>query len=139
MEALRRALRKVAPRLRRLRFERLSMASVARTRHLLARLFDDLARAGGVIPNQRFVVGATKVLHFLNPELFPIIDRRVALKLRDYNGALPRLATRYCGEHYLLAMLTVAKQIQAHGKARIRRLQPATPLLRIVDKILFTP
>ncbi len=137
LTALRRALTKSAPLLRKLLLQKLSSASLERHGAAIARLFDELSGRGTIVTGKRFPVGTTKALHFLNPELFPIIDSRVARKLHGHTKALPKSATAYTGHTYVLALKVIAKQIRAYGTTRLRRLQSSQPILRIVDKILF--
>lgn len=138
LATLRRALTRHAPQLRELLSERISSASVRRRATMLRRLFDELSRRDRVVPGKRFPVGITKALHFMNPELFLIIDKRVAGKLHNHTKVLPKLASKYTGRDYVLALKVVAKEIAVYGLSRLRQLQPSQPLLRIVDKILFT-
>jgi hypothetical protein len=137
LAALRRIFAKNAPRLRPLLVERICSLSAQRHSVVIASLFDALSKRGAVVPGKRFTVGTTKALHFLNPELFPIIDSRVAKKLRSHTQELPTSATAYAGYHYALALQVIAKEIRLYGVGRLRSLQPSQPLLRIVDKVLF--
>ncbi len=92
---------------------------------------------GRVVLGKRFVVGATKALHFLNPELFLIVDKNVAAKLHQHTPLLPMSATNYTGFDYALALRVVASAVRGYGVSRLRYLQAGQPALRIVDKILF--
>lgn len=134
---LRRLLTSHAPQLRKLLSKQLSSTCIARQSVTLRSLFDDLSATGYVVPGKRFPVGTSKALHFMNPELFMIIDKRVASKLHRHTKALPSLASNYTGGDYVLALTVVSRQLSAYGITRLRRLQPAQPLMRIVDKILF--
>jgi hypothetical protein len=141
--ALRRTLKEQSHALRQLLRIQLTPLSINNPHTLrsrrtaIARVFDELSGKGRVVPGKRFPVGASKTLHFLNPRLFPIIDSRIAAELHGFEKALPRLATPYTGEDYVLALEVIAEQIKAYGAARLQRLQPTQPILRIVDKILF--
>lgn len=136
-QSLRNILSENALVLRPLLSVRLSVASVRRHRAKIARLFDLLAKCDGVVAGKRFPVGATKVLHFLNPELFQIIDKRVAETLRSHQPALPRTATQYTGLTYVTALYFVAQSIRKYGQSKLWRIQSTQPTLRIVDKVLF--
>jgi hypothetical protein len=135
--ALRLALTKQSPVLRNILSLRITSPSLRQRHTALARLFDQLSKRGAVVTGQRFPVGSTKALHFLNPELFFIIDKRVAKKLQLDTKTLPMSATAYTGHDYVCALKVIQKQIRRYGAARLQQLQPAQPLLRIVDKILF--
>ena len=139
LNALRLALTRRARTLRPLLSKRISPSLIQHHSKVLARLFDHLSTKGRVVPGQRFPVGVTKTLHFLNPEVFLIVDRRVAERLKICSKALPKTASRYTGIDYVNALQLVASQLQLYGIARLRRLQPGQPRLRIVDKILFMP
>lgn len=134
---LRRALARCAPLLRSLLSARISPPFVRSHITTLIRLFDQLSGSGRVVPGERFVVGATKALHFLNPELFLIVDKNVAEKLHQHTPLLPKSATNYRGFDYVVALKIVASATRAYGVARLRNLQAGQPALRIVDKILF--
>ncbi len=119
--------------------KRISVALIQRHSEVLASLFDHLSSSGRVVPGKRFPVGVTKTLHFLNPEVFLVVDRRVAERLKICSKALPKTASRYAGIDYVNSLQLVASQLRSYGVARLRRLQPGQPTLRIVDKILFMP
>jgi hypothetical protein len=84
-------------------------------------------------------VGATKILHFLNPELFMIVDANAAQALKGAPGIPYRAETQpgYSGERYIRALSEVKKRIHAYGIERFRSLEPGTPALRILDKLAF--
>jgi len=137
--ALRLALTRRGRVLRPLLSKKISLPLIHRHSEDLANLFDHLSSSGRVVPGKRFPVGVTKTLHFLNPEVFIVVDRRVAERLKIGSKALPKTASRYTGIDYVSALQLVASQLQSYGIARLRRLQPGQPTLRIVDKILFMP
>jgi hypothetical protein len=137
--ALRLALTRRSRVLKPLLSKRISVALIQRHSEVLARLFDHLSSSGRVVPGKRFPVGVTKTLHFLNPEVFLVVDRRVAERLRICSKALPKTASRYTGIDYVNALQLVASELRSYGIAGFRRLQPGQPTLRIVDKILFMP
>jgi hypothetical protein len=83
-------------------------------------MFDYLSSSGRVVEGQRFSVGAAKTLHFLNPELFLIIDSRVAERLHGYSTLLPKSASSYTGCDYVLALKIVAAHINQYGFRRLR-------------------
>jgi hypothetical protein len=88
-----------------------------------------------------FAVGATKILHFLNPDLFLIIDRNVAQSLavaRRADGS-PVLTGKsgYSGARYVQSLQAVQEWIANYGPERFQALEEGKPLLRIFDKIAF--
>jgi hypothetical protein len=90
--------------------------------------------------HKEFHVGATKILHFLNPELFMIIDSNVARVLRAVFGIPYRASTQpgYSGKRYVRSLLEVKKGILAYGVGRFAALEPGTPIMRVFDKIAFS-
>lgn len=86
-----------------------------------------------------FHVGATKILHFLNPELFMIVDANAAHALKIEMGIPYRSGTQpgYSGERYADALSEVKRRIRDYGIERLRSLEVGTPTLRILDKLAF--
>ncbi len=86
-----------------------------------------------------FHVGATKILHFLNPELFIIVDSKVANVLKNMCGIPYRVSTQpgYSGELYVRSLSEVRKRTSDYGAKRFRSLEPDTPLMRVFDKLVF--
>jgi hypothetical protein len=86
-----------------------------------------------------FNVGATKILHFINPYLFPIIDSNAAKTLRSLyklpykNGTLPG----YSAELYAQSFITIREAILNYGFDEFQALEPETPVMRIFDKLTF--
>lgn len=79
-----------------------------------------------------FHVGATKLLHFLNPEFFIIIDRKVARALRaEGMGLLPYSAKKY------FACLTFVQNKILNFPTDFCALETGTPIARIFDKCAF--
>lgn len=97
--------------------------------------------SGALHENQKksFHVGATKVLHFLNPELFIIVDSnaarafRLAWKVPFRNTTQPG----YSAERYIECMKRAQIDILAYGVERFRALELNTPITRIYDKLTF--
>lgn len=90
-------------------------------------------------PNKAFHVGATKILHFLNPELFIIIDSNAARVFRKYWNLPFRKSTQpgYTPELYLECMKKVQSEIIGYGVEEFRNLELDTPVTRIFDKVTF--
>ena len=86
-----------------------------------------------------FHVGATKILHFLNPELFMIVDANTAQALKVEMSIPYRSGTQpgYSGERYVDALSEVKRRLRGYGIERFRSLEPGTPTLRILDKLAF--
>ena len=105
-------------------------------------IYERLATNGGLsLDNRghRFDVGATKVLHFLNPNLFAIVDsnarRAYAPAQRTHfgdpkGGVLP-------SEWYVECMRCAQLDILNYGADRFQALEPGTPLTRIYDMLTF--
>lgn len=90
-------------------------------------------------PNKAFNVGATKILHFLNPELFIIIDSNAARTFRSAWKLPFKNATQpgYSAELYLECMKRARSEILNYGLSRFQALEPGTPVTRIFDKLTF--
>jgi len=86
-----------------------------------------------------FHVGATKILHFINPTLFPIIDSNAAKTLKAFYGMPYRNTTQpgYSADLYIRSMITIKSAVSEFGADRFQALEPETPLLRIFDKLTF--
>jgi len=86
-----------------------------------------------------FHVGATKLLHFINPELFMIIDSNTAAALRN-NFKSPYKNTAqpgYSSAKYIQSLTAIKTVLVDYGEKQFRSLEPATPSMRIFDKIAF--
>lgn len=86
-----------------------------------------------------FYVGATKILHFLNPNLFIIVDSNAAKAFRKTHNVRYRKGTQpgYTKEKYLECMTRVKEDITAFGLEDFKALDPNTPITRIYDKLTF--
>ena len=86
-----------------------------------------------------FHVGATKLLHFLNPEMFMIVDRNTARAIRDAFAVPYKNSTQpgYSGKYYVQSLNATKKMMVGYGAERFRSLEPGTPVMRIFDKIAF--
>jgi hypothetical protein len=89
---------------------------------------------------KEFHVGSTKILHFLNPDLFMIVDANVATVLRTECGIPFRNSTQpgYSADLYLRSLSYIKDLIQNYGAKKFRSLESGTPLMRIMDKIAFS-
>lgn len=101
-----------------------------------------LAAGGKDGLNQRggeFNVGATKILHFLNPEAFLIVDSNAARAFRSFHGVSFRNTTQpgYSAEKYISCMKFAQKDIITFGVEAFIALDKGTPIARIYDKLTF--
>jgi hypothetical protein len=93
----------------------------------------------GFDKNRNFHVGATKILHFLNPELFMIIDANIARILRNF-GEIPYRNTAqpgYSDKLYIQSLKVVKDMIVRYGEDNFRSLESQSPIMRVFDKIAF--
>lgn len=96
---------------------------------------------GGLNENQNnhFHVGATKILHFLNPRIFIIVDSNASRAFR-MSHAVPFRNTAqpgYSDRLYVQCMECARKDIIEYGVERFKALEPDTPITRIYDKLTF--
>ncbi len=87
----------------------------------------------------RFDVGATKILHFINPEVFIMVDSNVAKALNRAFGIPYRNTTQpgYSSKLYMRSLSVVRAKIMDYGIDRFGDLEPGTPTMRIFDKLAF--
>ena len=86
-----------------------------------------------------FHVGATKILHFLNPELFIIVDSNAARAFRD-SGQIPFLNSTqpgYTPDLYIQCLKQTFSDINQYGANDFQALEFGTPITRIYDKLTF--
>ena len=123
---------------------KLSLAELKVEQHApaIAAAYRALAAGGEAGLNSkgnRFHVGATKILHFLNPESFAIIDANTAKTHRRVCG-VPYIDTTlpgYSSSLYIRSLSAIKDLIATYGLDRFRSLEHGTPTLRIFDKIAF--
>lgn len=86
-----------------------------------------------------FHVGAAKIMHFLNPSLFLIIDSNAARAFRREHEISYRDTTQpgYTAARYIQCLHVARQEIIDYGTDNFRALEPATPLMRIFDKLSF--
>jgi hypothetical protein len=89
--------------------------------------------------NNAFPVGATKILHFINPELFIIVDSNAARAFRKAWDVPFENSTQpgYSPDRYLECMEDAQKDIRNYGVEKFQNLARETPLARIYDKLTF--
>jgi len=86
-----------------------------------------------------FHVGATRILHFLNPELFVVVDRNSMfaymhcgqVNYTDWDEP------GYSAAKYLDCMRRAQRDIKYYGVERFWTLEPGSPLTRIYEKLTF--
>ena len=89
--------------------------------------------------NKSFHVGATKILHFLNPELFIIIDSNAARAFRAAGQVhfLNSTQPGYTSDLYFQCLKQAKADISKYGVNSFQALEPNTPITRIYDKLTF--
>jgi len=81
-----------------------------------------------------FHVGATKILHFLNPNLFIIVDSNAIRAFQKAHGVRPK----HSAELYRERMKHARSDIMEHGLKNFVALdKPGVPITRIYDKLTF--
>jgi hypothetical protein len=109
---------------------------------MIAEAYEQLAAEGEHSLNHRsgrFPVGASKILHFLNPNAFIIIDSnasrafRLAHKISFRGSTLPG----YNGKKYSECMGYAQVDISNYGYKAFCELESGTPICRIYDKLTF--
>jgi len=101
-----------------------------------------LALSGEGCLNQKghdFHVGATKILHFINPQLFLIIDRNAARAFSDCHRVTYRNSTQpgYSAEKYVECLEYAKQDIITYGVNEFLSIETGTPMCRIYDKLSF--
>jgi hypothetical protein len=102
-------------------------------------IYECLAPAGTLHPENQSHVAATKILHWLFPDLFLMLDSRVAGVFRDVFGVRFVKSTQpgYSAEKYLQCLQLAQDDIRSFGVERFRSLEVNTPEARIFDKIAW--
>lgn len=80
-----------------------------------------------------FYVGATKILHFLNPNLFIIVDSNATRAFQEAYAVRPG----YSEGRYIERMEHARKDILEYGLESFQALEPGVPITRIYDKLTF--
>jgi hypothetical protein len=102
-------------------------------------VYECLALAGTLHPEHQSHVAATKTLHWLFPDLFLMLDSKVAGTFRDAFGVTFVKSTQpgYCAQKYVTCLRLAQAEICSFGAERFRRLEAGTPEARIFDKIAW--
>lgn len=95
---------------------------------------DGLNRRGG-----GFHVGATKILHFINPEAFIIVDSNAARAFKLSHHVRFRNTTQpgYSSDKYIDCMEHAKRDILNFGVTEFCALEKGVPMARIYDKLTF--
>ena len=121
---------------------RLCAVNLAEERDNIVTAYRELASGGNHSLNQtgdEFHVGATKLMHFLSPELFVIIDSNAARAFRMAHTVDYRNTTQpgYTADKYIECLRHAQADINAFGTAEFCALENGTPTARIYDKLSF--
>ena len=86
-----------------------------------------------------FHVGATKILHFINPEAFIIVDSNAARAFRRSHHVSFRNTTQpgYSIDKYIDCMECSKSDILRYGVEEFCALEEGVPITRIYDKLTF--
>ena len=109
-------------------------------RETILDLYENFASNGNLdSQGHAFDVGATKILHFLHPALFPIVDSNSARVLREEFHVSYKHSGQpgYTGQRYIESMQSIQSFIRAQGNESLKLLEPNSPLTRIFDKLAF--
>lgn len=87
-------------------------------------------------PSDQFHVGATKILHWLAPSLFIMVDTNVATAFREHHRVNYRKGTQpgYTAKKYVECLQHAQTEIQAYGHEQFMQIEPNTPMARLFDK-----
>lgn len=104
--------------------------------------YDILSSAGKYGLNQKggeFHVGATKILHFINPEAFIIVDSNAARAFKLSHQVSFRNTPKpgYSSDRYIDCMEHAKGDILTFGVTEFRALEKGVPMARIYDKLTF--
>lgn len=129
-------------RIENLVFERLAEVDIGTITDDIIAVYHELARGGSESLHQggkEFHVGATKILHFINPELFIIVDSNASRAFKSFHDVAFRNTTKpgYSSDRYLQCMSHAKQEIIEYGISDFCALEPGTPLTRIYDKLTF--
>lgn len=136
-------LQAIKPRIKHLTNVRLCDADLPAEETNIMAAYDELSSGGEVSLNQKgedeFHVGATKILHFINPELFLMIDSNAARAFRVSYNMNYRNSTQpgYSAEKYVRCLAYAKTDIIAFGISDFCSIEMGLPMARIYDKLSF--
>ena len=113
----------------------------------IAEAYETLAAKGSaglhVTGTRHFYVGASKILHWLNPELFLILDGHIATAFHHHPDPNARVtiyragAPQYSSQVYLQCLRHAQREILTYGEARLRCDGNELPLANIYGNVAF--
>jgi hypothetical protein len=118
---------------------RLSSVDLSAHGSQIVTVYECLARVGTLDPKKQSHVSATKILHWLYPDLFLMLDSKVAGTFRNLFGVKFLKSTQpgYTAEKYLQCLRLAQEDICSFGLEQFRLLELSSPEARIVDKIAW--
>lgn len=123
---------------------RIDILSVPSEAGNIKNAYDILSSGGKDGLNQKgvgfhFHVGASKILHFLNPQAFIIVDSNAARAFRRSHHVSFRNTTQpgYSSDKYIECMGYAKKDILKYGVTEFCELEEGVPIARIYDKLTF--
>lgn len=139
---LQKKLKSIRPYIGHLRGIRLDILPLASEAGNIKIAYDILSCDGEEGLNQRggeFHVGASKILHFLCPQTFIIVDSNAARAFRHSHQLGFRNTTQpgYSSDKYVQCMECAKKDITRFGVEKFCALEMGIPLARIYDKLTF--
>ncbi len=134
----------IKPYINHLMNARLDSINMKDERDNIMTAFEMLSSAGDGRLNQRkgnnhFYVGATKILHFINPYFFIIVDSNASRAFRSCHkiNFLNSTQPGYTKEKYFDCMEYARADILDYGVEDFMALEEDTPITRIYDKLTF--
>jgi len=113
----------------------------------ISKAYETLAAKGPeglhVTGKKHFYVGASKILHWLNPELFLILDGHIATAFHHHPDPYARIsiyragAPKYSSTVYLQCLRLAQREILTYGEARLRCEGQGLPLANIYGNTAF--
>jgi hypothetical protein len=118
---------------------RLSSIDLSAHGSRIVSVYECLASVGTLDPRKQSHVAATKILHWLFPDLFLMLDSKVAGTFRNLFGVTFSKSTQpgYAAEKYLQCLRLAQEDIRSFGLEQFRLLELSSPEARIVDKIAW--
>lgn len=122
---------------------RLSDIDLLREKENIVKAYNHLSSGGQNSLNQtraKFHVGATKIMHFISPELFLIVDSNSARAFKMAHNVDYRNTTQpgYSDTKYIESLEHAQVDIRAFGVTEFCALETGIPMARIYDKLSFT-
>lgn len=135
-------LQEIRQYLQHLTHVRLSDIDLVKERDNIVGAYSHLSSGGHGSLNQtgdEFHVGATKIMHFISPELFIIVDSNSARALRMAHNVDYRNTTQpgYSDAKYIESLRHAQVDIKAFGVTEFCSLETGMPMARIYDKLSF--